>query len=81
MTAPQALLRRRLLPAAAGAAMVAVLAAGAWYGYDYLTTQPIRRVVFVGDPGRIARADLEAFAQSIQGVSAAKASLAAVREA
>ncbi|HEX3058628.1 MAG TPA: cell division protein FtsQ/DivIB, partial [Usitatibacter sp.] len=32
-------------------------------------------------PGRIARADLEAFAQSIQGVSAAKASLAAVREA
>jgi len=70
-----------VLPAAAGAAMVAMLAAGAWYGYDYLTTQPIRRVVFVGEPGRIARADLEAFAQSIQGVSAAKASLAAVREA
>jgi cell division protein FtsQ len=81
MTAPQAMLRLRVLPAAAGAAMVAVLAAGAWYGYDYLTTQPIRRVVFVGDPGRIARADLEAFAQGIQGVSAAKASLAAVREA
>jgi len=81
MTAPQAPLRARLLPAAAGAAMVAVLAAGAWYGYDYLTTQPIRRVVFVGDAGRIARADLEAFAQSIQGVSAGNASLGAVREA
>jgi cell division protein FtsQ len=61
--------------------MVAVLAAGAWYGYDYLATQPIRHVVFVGDAGRIARADLEAFAQSIKGVSAGNASLGAVREA
>jgi len=81
MTAPQAALRLRALPAAAGAAMVAVLAAGAWYGYDYLMTQPIRRVVFVGDAGRIARADLEAFAQGIQGASAGDASLGAVREA
>lgn len=81
MTAHPSALKSRVLPAAAGAAMVAALAAGAWYGYDYLTTQPIRRVVFVGDTGRIARADLEAFAQGIQGVSAGNASLGAVREA
>lgn len=81
MTAPSSTFRARVLPAAAGAAMVAMLAAGAWYGYDYLANQPIRRVVFAGDTQRIARADLEAFAQSIQGASAGNASLAAVREA
>ena len=74
-------LRRRVLPAAAGAALVALLAAGAWYGYDYSISQPIRHVVFVGDSGRIARADLEAFALSVQGVSSGGATLAAVREA
>ena len=74
-------LRARVIPAAAGAAMVAVLAASAWYGYDYAVSQPIRRVVFVGDPGRIARDDLEAFAQAIEGLSAGTASLATVREA
>ena len=81
MNAAPSTLRRRVLPAAAGAAMIAVLAAGAWYGYDYATSQPIRRVVFVGDAGRIARADLEAFAQSVQGTAQSGASLAAVREA
>ena len=61
--------------------MVALLAAGAWYGYEYTTSQPIRRVVFVGDAGRIARADLAAFAQAVQGAPASGASLVAVREA
>ena len=74
-------LRARVVPAAAGTAMVALLAAGAWYGYDYATSQPIRRVVFVGDPGRISRADLDAFAQAIEGAPSGSASLAAVREA
>lgn len=81
MNAAPSPLRSRVLPAAAGAAMVAILAAGAWYGYDYAISQPIRHVAFVGDPGRIARADLEAFAQSVQGLSPDGASLAAVREA
>jgi len=81
MTAPQSTLGRRVLPAAAGAAVAALLAAGAWYGYDYLANQPIRHVVFAGDVSRIPRADLEAFAQSIHGASSASASLAAVREA
>ena len=75
------IIRARVLPAAAGAAMVAVLAAGAWYGYDYATTQPIRHVLFAGDTARIARSDLEAFAQSLQAASPGNASLAAVREA
>ena len=74
-------LRARVIPVAAGTAMVALLAAGAWYGYDYATSQPIRRVVFVGDPGRISRADLDAFAQAIEGAPSGSASLAAVREA
>jgi cell division protein FtsQ len=73
--------RSRVLPATAGAAMVAILAAGAWYGYDYATSQPIRRVAFVGETGRIARADLEAFTRSVQGLSPSGASLEAVREA
>ena len=81
MNAAPSVLRSRVLPAAAGVAMAALLAAGAWYGYDYATSQPIRRVVFVGEPGRVARADLEAFAQSVQGAAATGASLAAVREA
>jgi hypothetical protein len=74
-------LRQRVIPAAAGTAMAALLAAGAWYGYDYATSQPIRRVVFVGDPGRISRADLDAFALAIEGAPSGSASLAAVREA
>lgn len=81
MNAAPTTLRSRVLPAIAGVAMAALLAAGAWYGYDYATSQPIRRVAFVGDPGRIARADLEAFAQSVRGASSTHASLVAVREA
>lgn len=74
-------LRSRVLPATAGVAMAAILAAGAWYGYGYATSQPIRHVTFLGDTGRIARADLDAFAQSVQGLQPDGASLAAVREA
>jgi cell division protein FtsQ len=79
MNAPSTF-RTRVLPAAAGAAMLAVLAAGAWYGYDYAMTQPVRQVLFAGDTARIPRADLEAFAKGVQDAGSA-ASLAAVREA
>jgi len=79
MNAPSTF-RTRVLPAAAAAAMVAALAAGAWYGYDYAIAQPVRHVLFVGDTARIPRADLEAFAQGVQDASPG-ASLAAVREA
>jgi cell division protein FtsQ len=81
MTAAPSPLRSRVLPAAAGVAMVAILAAGAWYGYDYVTSRPIRHVAFVGDTGPIARADLDAFAQSVRGLGPNGASLDAVRDA
>jgi len=81
MSAAPSSLRSRVLPATAGVAVAAMLAAGAWYGYDYATSQPIRHVAFAGDTGRIARADLDAFAQSVQGLHPNGASLDAVREA
>lgn len=81
MNAAPGMIRARVLPAAAGAAMVAVLAAGAWYGYEYAITQPIRHVFFGGDTARIPPGDLEAFAQSLQSAGAGSASLASVREA
>ena len=77
--APQAL-RRRMLPAAAAVAVAATLAAGAWYGYGYAMSQPVRRVIFVGETGRVAGADLEAFAQSVKESSGGP-SIASVREA
>ena len=81
MNAAPGMLRSRVLPATAGIAVAAILAAGAWYGYDYATSQPIRSVTFVGDTGRIARPDLDAFAQSVQGLAPSGASLNAVRDA
>ena len=73
--------RERIVPATAAAVAVAALAAGAWYGFDAISSQPIRRVVFAGDLQRIARADLDAFARSVEGAAPSGASLVAVREA
>lgn len=81
MTAPAPTLRKRVVPAAAAAIAIAALAAGAWYGFDAISSQPIRRVDFAGDLQRISRADLEAFARGVEGASPSGASLAAVREA
>ena len=81
MSAPPSVFRKRVLPATAAAAAVAVLAGGTWYLFDTASSQPIRHVLFAGDVQRLARADLEAFAQSVQGAPAGGASLAAVREA
>jgi cell division protein FtsQ len=81
MSAVPAPLRKRIVPATAAAIAVTALAAGAWYGFDAISSQPIRRVVFAGDMQRIARADLDAFARSVEGAAPGGASLAAVREA
>ena len=82
MSSAGANLRSRIVPAAAAALAVAALAGAAWLGFDSITSQPIRRVVFAGDTGKIARSDLEAFARGVAGAGAAgAASLAAVREA
>jgi cell division protein FtsQ len=74
-------LRKRIVPATAAVVAVAALTAAAWYGFDAISSQPIRRVVFAGDLQRISRADLDAFAHSVQGAAPSGASLAAVREA
>lgn len=74
-------LRKRVVPATAAVLALAALAAGAWYGFDAISAQPIRRVTFAGDVQRLARADLEAFAHSVEGAASSGASLAAVREA
>ena len=71
----------RVLPAAAAVVAVAALAGGAWYGFDTISSQPIRNVTFAGDLKRIARADLDAFAKSVQGAAPSAATLEAVREA
>lgn len=69
------------MPAAAAAIIAAALAAGAWYAFDSISSQPIREVTFAGDLGRVSRADLDAFARSVQGAAPSGASLEAVREA
>jgi cell division protein FtsQ len=81
MTAPAPTVKARALRAAAAIFALAALALGAWYGYDSIASQPIRRVVFAGDTGRIARADLEAFARAVSGAASSAGSLEAVREA
>jgi cell division protein FtsQ len=74
-------LRKRIVPATAALLALAALAGGAWYGFDAISAQPIRRVTFAGDVQRLARADLEAFARSVEGAASSGASLGAVREA
>ena len=81
MKAAPVSLANRIVPATAAVVAVAALAGGAWYGFDAISSQPIRSVAFAGELKRIARADLDAFAASVQGASASGATLAAVLEA
>jgi len=74
-------MKSRVLPAAAAVVAVAALAGGAWYGLDAISSQPIRSVTFAGDLGRIARADLEAFAARVQGAASSAMTIESVREA
>jgi cell division protein FtsQ len=72
---------RRVVRAVAAVAVIALLAVGIGYGVDGISSLPIKRVFVAGEVQRIARADLDAFVQGVQGASASGASLAAVREA
>ena len=74
-------LRRRIVPAAAATLAFAALAGGAWYGFDAISSQPIRRVTFSGSLQRIPPEALEAFARSVEGAASSGASLVAVRDA
>ena len=73
--------RPRLARALSALALLALIALGAWYGYATLNSMPVKRVRFAGELDRLSRSDLDALAQSLQGASAATASLAAVRDA
>ncbi|QJR13858.1 cell division protein FtsQ/DivIB [Usitatibacter palustris] len=64
-----------------GTVAVAGLAGAAWYGYDATAKQPIGVVQFTGETARIDRADLDRLAESVRGMPAGAATLAAVREA
>lgn len=81
MNAAPSLLRSRVIPAAAAAVVLAAIAGGAWYGFDAISSQPIRSVAFAGDLKRVARSDLDAFQRSLEGATSNGATLAAVREA
>lgn len=73
-------LRQRIGRASAGVAVVTLLGVGAWYGYDAVVSQPVKRVLFSGSTERIPAAALEALARDIQAAPGG-ASLAAVRDA
>lgn len=68
---------RRLLPVVAGVAVAALLAWGAWYGFETVASLPVKRVVYTGDVERLPQADLEALSQAIQ--AAPGATLAQIR--
>jgi len=79
---------RNALRGALGLAMAGALAAALWAGYDALANAPVQRVIFTGDVGRVARADLERLVAAVQASTAepgavrdAAKSLAWVREA
>ena len=74
-------LGRRVLLAIAGAATIAMMAGGAWYGYRTVTSQPVKRVIFAGELDRLRHADLDALSRAIQAAPPASVSLASVREA
>ncbi len=73
--------RYRLLSGGAAIAVVALMAAGAWCGYNALLSQPLEHVVFAGEVDRLPHAELDALAQGLQAFGQDGASLAAVREA
>jgi cell division protein FtsQ len=79
MRAPQASLRLKLARAGATLAVLVLVAGGAWYGYAEIVSRPIERVVFAGDYGKLAAADLDGFAQSVRRAGGSR--IEAVREA
>jgi len=69
------------LRAAGAVAAIALLGAGAWYGYDALARRPIAVVRFTGETARVPAADLERLAAGLRGREARDVALADVRDA
>jgi cell division protein FtsQ len=82
MSAPVAeRLSIRIFRAGAAAAVVVLIAGGAWYGYAALMSRPVAHVRFTGDVERVPPAALEALADGIKRASAAGLGMESVREA
>jgi cell division protein FtsQ len=64
-------LARRIAGGLAGLAAAALLAWGAWLGYEATVTLPVKRVVFAGDLERLAQRELDALAQAVQAAPGA----------
>jgi cell division protein FtsQ len=80
MTAARTSLRR-IVPAVAAVAVTAGLGMGALQGYQYVASQPLKRVVFAGDVDRLPHAELDALALAVQSSGPESATLASVRAA
>ena len=59
MTPAPSTFRGRLLPATAATALFALFAGGAWYGFEAISSQPLRRVTFAGDAQKLAGKDAD----------------------
>ncbi len=73
------ILRQRVLPAVAAACVVALLAAGTWYGYGALASRPVKEVVLGGDVDRLPPQIVAEFARELERRTVGT-SLASVRE-
>ncbi len=72
--------RTRLAPALAAVAVAGLIGAGAWYGYQALAHEPVRRVLFAGDVASLPAEALDALARSLRGAPAGAIALERVRE-
>lgn len=72
-------IRERVIPAVAASGVIAMLAAGGWYGYDAVVNRPVRTVVFTGDLEPLPRDVLDEFARELKKRTVGT-SLASVRE-
>jgi cell division protein FtsQ len=70
-------LGRRVVAAVAGTAAAALLAWGAWLGFDATLSLPIQRVVYAGELDRLAQPELDALTRAL--LAAPSASMQAVR--
>ena len=72
-------IRQRVIPAVAATGVIAILAAGGWYGYGAVANRPVRNVVFSGDVAMLPADVLEEFSRELRKRTVGT-SLASVRE-
>jgi cell division protein FtsQ len=72
-------IRERVIPAVAATGVIALLAAGGWYGYETVANRPVRDVLFTGDLEPLPKDVLDEFARELKKRTAGT-SLASVRD-